>query len=276
MNNAAAPPRLAYAAFDGPDGLRLAGKLALPPGEGCGPAVLICHGSDGVDGRGDFHAEALNSNGIATFEIDMWAARGVSRGASARPRLPTETVPDAFAALRFMAQQPEIDVDRIGILGFSWGGVVSLLTSALRHRGQEPLTFAAHAALYPVCWAYHAVPALHLGERSPAPVLILTGAKDAYDSPGAGQRVAALMRESEGGRVACHEYLLAGHGFDRARPAQVVRDPFAGEGKGADVRMAFHGPSAWAARRRVVRFFQHALEKEGDLAGQSLRGLGRP
>lgn len=194
---AAPPPRLAYAAFDGPDGLKLAGKMALPPREGRGPAVLICHGSDGVDGRGDFHAEALNAAGFATFEIDMWAARGTARGAGARPRLPTETVGDAFAARAFLADQPEVDGDRIGILGFSWGGVVSLLTTS--RRLTDGPGFAAHAALYPVCWAYHAVPALSLGARTPAPVLLLTGAQDTYDTPGAGRRLAKLMGATVGG-----------------------------------------------------------------------------
>ncbi|MDR3507985.1 MAG: hypothetical protein P4L64_08830, partial [Caulobacteraceae bacterium] len=91
--------------------LTVAGKLAVPEGAGAGetPAVLICHGSNGVDGRGEFHAAALNAAGIATLEIDMWAARGTGRGATARPRSPLETLPDAFGGLRCLAAQPEID-----------------------------------------------------------------------------------------------------------------------------------------------------------------------
>jgi hypothetical protein len=102
--------RAAYPAFriDGETPRLEAGKLLTPTEGAPAPAVLICHGSDGVDARGSFHAEALNAAGIATFEIDMWAARGVARGALARPRSPTETLPDAFAALRFLAEQPEV------------------------------------------------------------------------------------------------------------------------------------------------------------------------
>ena len=59
----------------------------------------------------------------------MWAARGTARGAAARPRSPLETLPDAFAAKAFLAVQPEIDAARIGIMGFSWGGVVTLLAA---------------------------------------------------------------------------------------------------------------------------------------------------
>ncbi|HLY77728.1 MAG TPA: hypothetical protein VKQ70_00025, partial [Caulobacteraceae bacterium] len=90
--------RTSYAAFssraDPP--LTIAGKLSTPVDAEPAAAVLICHGSDGVDARGAFHAQALNDAGIATFEIDMWAARGVKRGALARPRSVPETLPDAF------------------------------------------------------------------------------------------------------------------------------------------------------------------------------------
>ena len=56
------------------------------------PAVVILHGSAGVDSRGDFYARALNAAGIATFEIDMWEARGINSAAD-RPPIPLFTYP---------------------------------------------------------------------------------------------------------------------------------------------------------------------------------------
>ena len=146
--------------------LQVAGKLRTPLEASTeGPAVLICHGSDGVDGRGGFHAQALNAAGVATLEIDTRAARGSKRGATARPGSPVETLADAFGALRFLQAQPEIDADRIGIMGFSWGGVVTLLSATRRFadplRGEAP-GFKAHCAHYPVCWAYEADPRMAL------------------------------------------------------------------------------------------------------------------
>ena len=81
--------RVSYVAYRTDAELTVAGKLVtVQPDDGGvterGPAVLICHGSDGVDGRGEFHAAALNAAGIATLEIDMWAARGTGRGAASR------------------------------------------------------------------------------------------------------------------------------------------------------------------------------------------------
>ncbi len=40
------------------------------------PAVLILHGSGGVDGRGAFYAQALQDAGIATLEITMFRPGG--------------------------------------------------------------------------------------------------------------------------------------------------------------------------------------------------------
>jgi dienelactone hydrolase len=259
--------RTAYVAFSARTStpITVAGKFCAPMAPGGDgelmAAVLICHGSDGVDGRGDFHAGALHAAGMATLEIDMWAARGTARGALARPASPIETLPDAFAALAFLAAQPEVDGLRIGIMGFSWGGAVTLLcatrrhTRALSHDGQG---FRAHAALYPVCWAYGRVPAMALTDLTGAPILIQTGEADAYDGPGAGESLAGALR-AQGVEAVNTTYPGAGHGFDRDLPAQTIVDPFAHQGAGGEVLMAFDPAAATAARAAVCGFFARTL-----------------
>jgi dienelactone hydrolase len=256
--------RTSYAAFattaDPP--LSVAGKLATPVEGDPVPGVLICHGSDGVDGRGAFHAEALNAAGFATFEIDMWAARGVGRGAASRPRSVPETLPDAFAAAAFMARQPEIDPARIGILGFSWGGVVSLLSATRRWRGQlgaDAPPLVAHAALYPVCWSYGVVPGFSLDELTGEPILIQAGDADAYDDPdGLGQLLARLPPASRA-MIRGITHQGAGHAFDRRGETKEINDPFAHKGKGGPVTMAFHPEAAEAARAANVAFFRETF-----------------
>jgi dienelactone hydrolase len=257
--------RTAYVAFrtvaDPP--LTVAGKLEIPIVDDGrrSPAVLICHGSDGVDGRGEFHASALNAAGIATLEIDMWAARGTSRGAAARPRSPLETLADAFAAKAFLAAQPEIDPARIGIMGFSWGGVVTLLAAtadAQRLNGEAP-PFRGHVALYPVCWAYETVPGLSLADLTGAPVLIQAGDADAYDDPDGLDQLLARLPPASRSVVRGVTHAGAGHGFDRDLPEQTIVDPFAHKGRGGPVRMAFHPEAAEAARTLAVEFFGEAL-----------------
>jgi len=256
--------RTSYAAFrtEGSRPLLVGGKLSTPIEGPPVPAVLICHGSDGVDARGVFHTSALNAAGIATFEIDMWAARGVKRGAQARPRAVPETLPDAFAATRFMAEQPEIDPTRIGVLGFSWGAVVSLMTATRRWRealGGEGPPLAAHAALYPVCWAYETVPGLSLAELTGAPILIQAGDEDAYDDPDGLDQLLARLPEASRASIRAITHKGAGHGFDRDAPARTIEDPFAHKGKGGPVRMAFHPEAAHAARDEGVAFFSQAF-----------------
>ena len=112
------------------------------------PAVLILHGSLGVDGRGAFYAKALNEAGIATLEITMFPPR-------ARPRAGIKaTMPHAAAALKWLAAQPAVDGQRLGVMGFSWGGVMSVLMSSelVQERlGKDVPKPVAFAPFYPTC-----------------------------------------------------------------------------------------------------------------------------
>ena len=253
--------RTSYVSFATPT-LTVAGRLnTLQDAPAKTAAVVICHGSDGVDGRGEFHAAALNAAGIATLEIDMWAARGSARGAAARPRSPVETLPDAFAAKAFLAAQPEVEPGRIGIMGFSWGGVVTLLAAtkdAQKLSGEAP-GFRGHVALYPVCWAYEQVPGLSLADLTGAPVLIQAGDADTYDDPDGLDQLLARLPEASRAVIRGVTHRGAGHGFDRDLPAQTINDPFAHKGKGGPVVMQFHPQAAKRARELTVEFFREAL-----------------
>lgn len=264
--------RTCYVAFQtrGEPPLSVAGRLDVPlAGEGGeaparAPAVLVCHGSDGVDGRGQFHAAALRSAGFVTLEIDMWAARGTVRGATGRPRTVPETLPDAFAALSFLARQPEVDPDRIGIMGFSWGGVVSVLSATRRYAEAlaEPGTrFCAHAAFYPVLWSYNRAPGHEFTGLTGAPVLIQAGGADAYDTPEVCDAFLGSLDPATRSHVELVTYPGATHAFDRDLPEKVIHDPYAHNGKGGPVRFAFDPVAAPAARDKVVRFMADAFAK---------------
>ena len=146
--------------------------------------MVILHGSAGVDFRGDFYARALNAAGIATFEIDMWEARGIT-GAADRPPAPLFTYPDAFGALGFLSAHPNIDPDRIGVMGFSWGGVMALASAEEVYASQfgGGLRFAAHVAHYPICYATNSgIPGAEFSDLTGAPILIQIGEEDDYDN----------------------------------------------------------------------------------------------
>jgi uncharacterized protein len=294
----APPVNISFVQFQSPDltkppgtMLTIKGKLSVPrnaahPQGGTGqhgnrklPAVLILHGSAGIDSRGDFYEAALNEAGIATLQIDMWQARGYS-AAGQRPAAIYLTYPDAFSALAFLSQQPNIDAARIGVLGFSWGGLVSMgaaerLYSSTYGNGR---TFKAHVAHYPVCYAWNDTALFAKLGLTPAqfgvqwinltgaPVLIEVGTKDDYDNgSGPCNALAASVNPSNGGVVSVNAYAGATHGWDRLMVPIVVNDPFADQGSffstgvAPTVQFAPDVDQAFQSRAHVVRFFERSL-----------------
>lgn len=261
-------PNIAYVSFLSPDltspstPLTLTGQLRIPNSDQARnenglPAVVVLHGSAGIDSRGRFYIEALNRAGIATLEVDMWTPRGVTGGLD-RPPLPTLTVPDAFSALAFLAAHPEIDGQRIGLVGFSWGGAVTMLAATNFYTQQfgGGHRFAAHVAHYPVCWAYSAgFPGVFFYDLTGEPVLIQIGDRDDYDE-GAGP-CQALAAGFDNVEVAV--YRNAYHAWDRLEPPITVQDPLSHLGAGGAVRIAPNPGSAFQSRRRMLQFLEQAL-----------------
>jgi len=240
--------------------LQVPAELRLPPGSALA-AVVVVHGSSGIDSRGRFHAEALNQAGIATLEIDMWKPRGVA-GPASRPRGVPETLPDAYGALAYLARQRSIDPSRIGIMGFSWGGVVSMLTATKRYTDLYmggARQFKAHAPLYPVCWVYNRVPGYEFAALTGAPVFIQAGELDTYDLPDTCSRLVAETDAKAPGIASLAMYPGATHAFDRSEPEITISDPFSHLGAGGDVTFRHKPDAAERARAAVVAFFRSKL-----------------
>ena len=225
------------------------------------PAVVIAHGSAGPDSRGPSYARVLNAAGIATLELDMWAPRGLKGGLD-RPRSIHDTLADVFGAFRFLASDPKIDSQRIGIMGFSWGGILSMLTATKPWTGKYLAPgerFAAHAPLYPVCYLYNSVPGFELGDFTGAPVFIQCGELDAYDLPDSGERLVRSLASVAPGLVSIETHPGATHAFDRDGPEVTVTDPFAHLGKGGEVRFAPNPEAAARARAATAAFFANVF-----------------
>ena len=241
-----------------------AGELRIPTqpaGAAKGPAVLIVHGSGGVDSRGGSYANALNAAGIATLEIDLWSVRGVMSPGD-RPRAVADTLPDAFAALGYLAARREIDPKRIGVMGFSWGGVVSMLSAtkaanaALNTSGAS---FAAHAPLYPVCWAYNHAPGYGFGDLTGAPVLLQSGQADRYDDPDSCAKLHASLSDADKKLVEVKSYPNATHAWDRREPDMVANDPTSHRGAGGPVPFHYDPAVTKISTEAVVAFFRKTL-----------------
>jgi dienelactone hydrolase len=242
--------------------LQVAGRLSLPTNaQGKVPAVVIAHGSGGVDTRGSFHAQALHEAGIATLEIDMWSARGLSGGAEGRPRAVAETLPDAWGALKYLSAHSSIDASRIGIMGFSWGGLMAMLSATRKYAaGAEPgQRFVAHAPFYPVCWAYNRVPGYEFGALTGSPLFLQAGAADQYDDPDSCQKLVDGLTPEDRASVSLTVYPGATHGWDRLEPAIQVVDPYSHTGRGGQVDIAPSPETAETSRRAMVDFFRRSF-----------------
>jgi dienelactone hydrolase len=250
-----------FASLHAPEPLRVPAWLKRPATPGRAPAVVIAHGSAGIDSRGPSYARALNAAGIAAFEIDMWAARGLKGGLD-RPKSIPETLPDVFGALRYLAARADIDPQAIGIMGFSWGGALSML-SATKPYAERYLAagerFAAHAPLYPVCWLYNQVPGFEFADFTGAPVFIQCGELDAYDEPDTGEKLVRSLAGVAPGLLSITTYPGATHGFDRIEPEMTVTDPYSHLGRGGPVRFAANPLAAAAARTAAASFFRGAF-----------------
>lgn len=233
------------------------------------PAVVIVHGTGGMDAKGPMYAQALNAAGIATLEIDLWSPRGLAGGWDGRPQHVKETLPDAFGALTYLASLPRIDARHIGIMGFSWGGVVSMLTANTGYAAQmspSGLRFAAHLPYYPVCFAYNRLPGYPFKDLTGAPVYILTGADDKYDNDATMcEKQVAALPATDRAQVRVKVYPGAEHGFNNLDQARRYADPYHYQGRGG---LGGSVPNV-AAREdsivQTVQFFSSALKQgKGD------------
>ena len=121
------------------EGFKLCGDVYTPDGLAPGEqraGVLLCHGYTGVK---DLYlpddARVLNEAGyvVMTFDYKGW---GESEGKSPHRLAPYSRVADVQAAMTFLGVQPEVDEERIGIYGTSYGGATVSWVGAIDPRAK--------------------------------------------------------------------------------------------------------------------------------------------
>lgn len=118
------------------DGLKLSGIVHVPEGyDGTPlPAFIVCHGFVGSkdESHAQKQADMMEEFGYVAFRFDFRCC-GESEGARAQVRC-MDQVADAKNALTFLAKRPEVDPERIGITGHSFGAAVSVYTAGVDER----------------------------------------------------------------------------------------------------------------------------------------------
>jgi len=198
------------------------------------PAVIVFHSSwgwaDAHEGAPDY-AEALSKAGYVTLEPHMFATSNEQRGGAAR------YLPEFFGMLKYAAMRPDVDSNRIAAVGFSYGGILSLV-AATKWANDQYLKgsprIAAYAPFYPVCWLLKAnakgrptpVPTEAWLEWTGAPVRIFAGGKDYLDDrdPHACQEAIDSLPESARKSFSVVVYPNATHGWDQRAGATFFED----------------------------------------------------
>ena len=119
------------------DGLKLRGVLHLPENRGARErraAFLVLHGfGSNKDGGGMIAvATMLAELGYAALRFDM---RGCGESEGERGRvICLEQIKDSRNALSFLATRPEVDPERIGVTGQSFGAAVAVYSAGVEPR----------------------------------------------------------------------------------------------------------------------------------------------
>jgi pimeloyl-ACP methyl ester carboxylesterase len=118
-------------------GLKLSGVVCVPDGlrrHERRPAFLVLHGFGGNKTSGSVVdvCKVLGDLGYVTLRFDMRGC-GESEGEHGRV-ICLEQVEDTRNCISFMAQHPAVDPARIGLIGSSFGGAVSVYTGGIDER----------------------------------------------------------------------------------------------------------------------------------------------
>ena len=160
----------------------LEASLFLPDAGERRPAMVVCHGLGGVKPERELtYGHKLAQAGHVALVPDGFAARDLEEADDKWKAFRVSTwtlVADAFAALRYLCSHPRVAPEAVSIMGFSWGGMVSVLTAYEQIRASylkdDPARFAGHVSLYGC-----SLPRLEDPQTTRAPVLVMAGAHDA-------------------------------------------------------------------------------------------------
>jgi dienelactone hydrolase len=237
-----------------------------PQSTGKHAAVVMVHGCGGAYGKdgqlSPRHAmwgEYLASQGYVALMLDSFSARGVAQICtikySERTIREADRVGDAYAALAYLRQLPNVDANRIALLGWSHGGGVVLGAITQRPQGAG---FNAAVSFYPGCTSRNK----KADSFQPyAPLLLLIGEADDW-TPAEPCKALAATVAARGEPMQIVTYPDTYHDFDNPalKTKRVRKDVPNGVNPGAGVTTAPNPQASEDAKLRVKNFFAEHLQ----------------
>jgi carboxymethylenebutenolidase len=112
--------------YPGPEGVTLRAYLTKPEGNGPFPAVLLVHEFYGINEDITQKADLLAQQGYLVLAVDAYrgdTTRQIPRAIWLVVTTPQDQIrADIDAGYRYLAALPEVNADRIGAVGFCFGG----------------------------------------------------------------------------------------------------------------------------------------------------------
>ncbi|MBI3926277.1 MAG: S9 family peptidase [Armatimonadetes bacterium] len=217
-------------------GLKVKGLLFLPAGNEQRPAVVFCH--DGISGISEEHRRSSIRLAKAGYVVFAPSYRGED-GSEGVVEVAKGEIDDVLNALPLVAALPQVDGDRIALVGASHGSLISLFAAARSSRvkalvlaygvadiyrwwdhlektkqvGKDPVTLRTYGGgPEDRPESFEIRHGLSVADEIEVPVLILQGEKDAIVPPEQG-RILKKELERHGVSVTLKTYPDALHGF---------------------------------------------------------------
>jgi carboxymethylenebutenolidase len=218
------------------DGVTLLGYQARPKGPGPFPAVLVIHENRGLLPHFPDVARRLAQAGYVALALDMASREGgtakftdPAQVSAALGRAPqARLVEDMNGGVRYLQSLPSVRRDRIGAMGFCFGGGMVWLLSVRNPEVKAAVPF------------YGSRPPLEEVPNLRAAVLGIYGGEDRFINPGVPELEAALKQHNKSYRLIT--YPGAGHAFFN------------------DTGRSYHPEAAAAAWRETLRWLDLHLK----------------
>ena len=179
------------------DGRKISGLLYVPNGKGPFPAIVAKHGAGGIFPYQLWWAKTISKYGYIVLFVDNYCERKIlcNRMTDDTDRergdvmqdwqqvSPRQRMMDALGALQFLANQKNVIKNTIGLIGWSWGGTVSLFLQRYKEKFSIPFGgFKATVAFYPNLKFVVEKPTWQGGHHFKEKTLILYGMSDELES----------------------------------------------------------------------------------------------
>ena len=229
------------------------------------PAMVLLHGCAGIYTSRDRqlvvrmreYAAKLNEWGIHVLVTDSLTPRGekelCTQREAGRKVNQAQRRRDALGALQWLAQQPGVDAQRLGIMGWSNGGSTVLAASNAIHPEviAAPIKPSLAVLYYPGC-----LDDLRAGYRPVAPALMQVGEADDWTPAEHCKNLASRFQDPARAQITLVAYEGAHHGFDGPGPVVHRKDVPNGKYPGSGVHVGGHPAARAMSLERLEAFLR--------------------